>query len=127
MESYINMLLINYLKVLKKFVVFSGRAERREFWMYILLNLIVYIILGILGSIPFIGKLFSLVSALYFIGILVPTLAVGSRRLHDADKTGFLLFLLLIPIAGVVAVLVLCASDGSPGNNQYGPNPKNES
>ena len=126
MESFINNLLINYFKVIRKFSEFTGRTQRREFWMFMLCNFIVYLILGILGSIPLLGKLFNVVSVLYSIVILVPSIAVGVRRLHDTGKTGFLMLLTLIPVVGAIIVLVLCAYEGNSGINQYGSDPKIE-
>jgi len=126
MESFINSLLIDYFKVLKKFSVFSGRSNRREFWLFVLCNLIIGIILSILTNIPLLGKLFYLVSILYSLAILVPSLAAGSRRLHDTGRSGFFQLLILIPGIGAVIVLVLCAFEGTPGENQYGPDPRHE-
>ena len=126
MESFINTLLINYFGVIKKFSVFTGRSGRREFWMFMLCNLIIGAVLSILGNIPFLGKIFYIISILYSLAILVPSLAVGARRLHDTDKTALLLLLILIPAAGAIVVLVLCAFEGTQGENQFGPNPGEE-
>ena len=126
MESFINTLMINFIKVLKKITVFTGRSDRREFWLFMLCNFIVGIILSILGNIPFIGKLFFVVSILYSLAVLVPSIAVGIRRLHDTNRTGLLMLLLLIPGIGAIVVLALCAMEGTPGENQFGPDPKNE-
>ena len=126
MESYITMLMINFIKVLKKFTVFAGRSGRREFWMFVLCNIIVGIALSILGNIPLIGKLFYVVSILYSLAVLIPGIAVGIRRLHDTNRTGLLMLLVLIPGLGAIIVLVLCAMEGTSGENQYGPDPKNE-
>jgi len=125
-ESFINALLLNYFKVFRKFANFNGRSDRKEFWMFFLVNVIINIALNILGLIPVLGKIFSAVSVIYSIAVLVPSLAVGIRRLHDSDKTGLLMLLLLIPIAGIFAVLGLCAMEGTPGENQYGQDPKTQ-
>ena len=125
MESFISTLLINYFKVIKKYFVFDGRADRREFWLFMLCNLIIGIILSILGNIPVLGVVFAIISGLYSLAVLVPSLAVGVRRLHDTNKTGLLMLLNLIPGIGSIIVLVLCIPEGTLGENQYGPDPKN--
>jgi uncharacterized membrane protein YhaH (DUF805 family) len=121
MESFLQTLLVNYLVVLKKYTIFSGRAGRREFWLFMLANFIMGIIFSILTKIPILKILFWVAYVLYSIAIVVPSIMVGIRRLHDTGKTGWLLLLCLIPVAGWVAVLVLCALEGTPGENQYGP------
>jgi uncharacterized membrane protein YhaH (DUF805 family) len=124
MESFLKELVDNYLAVLKQFKVFTDRSGRKEFWMFVLGCIIAGIIFGILTTIPVLGKLFGLASFLYSLAIIVPSIAVGIRRLHDTDKTGWLMLLCLIPIVGGIIVLVLCALEGTPGKNQYGPKPK---
>ena len=124
MESFINTVLVSYFSVLKKFSVFTGRADRREFWMFALANFAVAIVLGIFTRIPFLGVIFTIVIFLYSLAILVPGIAVGMRRLHDTNKSGYFLLLALIHIVGAIAVLALCAMEGTPGENQYGPDPK---
>jgi uncharacterized membrane protein YhaH (DUF805 family) len=125
MESFVNTMLVSYFGVLKKFSVFTGRAGRREFWMFVLANLAVGVVLIIFGRIPFLGIIFTIVAVLYSLAVLVPGIAVGIRRLHDTNRSGFFLLLALIPAVGAIVVLVLCAMEGTPGENQYGPDPKN--
>ena len=117
-------ILISYLEVLQKFTKFDGRAGRREFWTFSISNIAAYGILGILGAIPFLGAIFRIVSVIFSIAILVPSLAVGSRRLHDTGRSAMLLFLGLIPFAGIIILLALCIPEGIPGDNQYGTDPK---
>jgi uncharacterized membrane protein YhaH (DUF805 family) len=119
-------LLEAFFLVLKKYKDFSGRSGRREFWMFFFVNLIVGLVFSILGMIPFFGKLFFIASVLYFLAILVPSIALGIRRLHDTDKTGYLILLCIIPVAGAIILLYLCYLEGTPGENQYGPEPKSE-
>ena len=126
MESYINTLLASFFKVLKKYSDFNGRADRREFWMFVLCNIIVGIILSILGLFPIVGRLFKVIAIIYSLAVLVPTLAVGARRLHDTGKTALLLLLILIPGVGSIIVLVLCIPEGIHGSNEYGPDPLDE-
>lgn len=116
-----------YIEVLKKYVTFSGRARRKEYWMFILFNLIFSIVATILDSVlgtrnPDTG--YGIVSGLYSLAVLLPSLAVLVRRLHDIGKSGWWFFISLIPIVGVIWLLVLLATDSQPGDNQYGPNPK---
>lgn len=109
-----------YLKVLKNYLGFTGRARRKEYWMFVLFNIIASVILSIIDRI--IG--IQLLSSLYALAILLPSLAVAIRRLHDIGKSGWNLLFCLIPILGGFYVLYLLILDSQPGENQYGPNPK---
>ena len=113
-----------YIGVLKKYAVFTGRARRKEFWMFVLFNFIIALALMILSQIPGIGKIFYFLYILYGLAVLVPGIAVSIRRLHDTDRSGILLLLALIPLVGAIIVLVFAAQEGTPGDNHYGPNPK---
>jgi len=110
-----------YIRALKKYAVFDGRASRKEFWMFYLFNfffaLTALIIDGLLGT----G---IAIYNLYTVALIIPTLAISVRRLHDIDKSGFYLLLILIPIIGTICLLLLFCIDGTPGDNRYGPNPK---
>ena len=110
-----------YLKVLKNYATFSGRARRKEYWMFVLFNIIAAIVLMILDFI--IGTYFVLYG-LYLLAIVIPSLAVGVRRLHDIGKSGWWMFISLIPLIGGIWLLVLLCTDGTAGDNTYGPSPK---
>jgi uncharacterized membrane protein YhaH (DUF805 family) len=116
-----------YLEVLKKYAVFSGRARRAEYWYFVLFNIIVAIVLSLidtlLGTFDFVQGV-GLLSGLYYLAVLIPTLAVTVRRLHDIDRTGWWIFINLIPLIGFIVLLVFAVTDGTPGSNRYGPNPK---
>jgi uncharacterized membrane protein YhaH (DUF805 family) len=120
-----------YLGVLRKYAEFSGRARRKEYWMFALFNAIVSFAIaftggfyqGLTGS-ESIGTLFSGLGVLYSLGVLVPSLAVGVRRLHDTGRSGWFLLLALVPILGWIAILVFLVQDGNPGANAFGPSPK---
>jgi uncharacterized membrane protein YhaH (DUF805 family) len=109
-----------YLAVLKKFAEFSGRARRKEYWMFVLINLIISLVLTGLDYALNIG----LLSGLYSLAILVPSLAVGVRRLHDINKSGWSLLISLIPLVGFIILILWLAKDSDAGDNTYGPNPK---
>jgi uncharacterized membrane protein YhaH (DUF805 family) len=116
-----------YLTVFKKYAVFSGRARRKEYWMFFLFNIIFYIVAVILDYVfgtAIKGVGYGLFNFLYFLAVLIPGLAVFVRRLHDVGKSGWMFFIALIPIIGAIWLLVLMVSDSNPGENKYGPNPK---
>ena len=110
-----------YFEVLKKYAVFTGRAGRKEYWYFVLFNLIIFVVLAVLDVLfrsPGILKL------AYNLAVLIPGIAVGVRRLHDTDRSGWWLLLGLIPIIGAIVLIIFFAQDGNPRDNQYGPNPK---
>lgn len=109
-----------YLAVLKNYAGFSGRARRREYWMFALINLIAGILLAGVGRA--IGT--AHVSTLYSLGVLIPSLAVGARRLHDTDRSGWFLLLGIVPFLGWLILLFFLVQEGTRGNNRFGPDPK---
>ena len=113
-----------YVAVLKKYVEFSGRARRKEFWMFTLFNGIVMIILQSLAKIGSIGIVFFILYVVYLLAVLLPSLGVSVRRLHDIDRSGWWLLIALIPIVGTIVLIVFCCLDGTPGDNRFGANPK---
>ncbi len=112
-----------YLKCLKEhYADFSGRARRKEFWMFALFNVIIAFGLSLIGGL--IGNIFGIVvSSLYSLAVLVPALSVTVRRLHDIGKSGLWILIALIPVIGGLWLLILMVID-SKEDNQYGPNPK---
>ncbi len=112
-----------YTKVLKEYAVFSGRARRKEYWMFTLINLIVYIaIFLVIGMIN--DSLSEIILGLYALAIIIPALAVTFRRLHDTGRSGWWLLIGLIPFIGSLILLYFMIQDSTPGANIYGPNPK---
>ena len=109
-----------YLDVLKKYVVFSGRARRKEYWMFTLFSFIVDVVLVVIDS--FIGM--QILSGVYALAVLLPTLAVAARRLHDTGRSGWWLLFGIIPVVGWITLLVFMCLDGEQGENKYGYNPK---
>ena len=108
-----------YTDVLSKYAVFDGRAGRQEFWMFVLFSVIVSIIVTIIGNVihlPFLGGLYGL-------AVLLPSLGVEIRRLHDIDKSGWWVLIGLVPLIGGIWLLVLLCLAGKPGPNRFGSNP----
>lgn len=110
-----------YLEVLKRYAVFTGRARRQEYWNYALFNIIVSIMLSIVDSVL---DTSGILSGLYSLAVLIPSIAVSIRRLHDTNRSGWWLLIALVPIVGAITLLVFMVQDSHPGSNQYGPNPK---
>jgi len=113
-----------FINVIKKYAVFAGRARRKEYWSFIFVYYIIGLILGLLTLLPTGGNIFGIVSVVYSIVLIVPTLAVSVRRLHDINRSGFSLFFVFIPLAGIIIILLFMVREGTPDENQYGPNPK---
>lgn len=110
-----------YIEVLKKYAVFSGRASRAEYWMFFLFNFIISFIITLISL--FIQALFFL-PYLYGLAILIPSIAVMVRRLHDTNRSGWWWLISFIPLIGAIILIVFLAQDSQSGENQYGPNPK---
>ncbi|NHM32312.1 DUF805 domain-containing protein [Neobacillus terrae] len=110
-----------YLRVLKNYVGFQGRARRKEYWMFYLFNAIISLILYIVQSV---ADLSSLLTTLYSIAVFLPSLAVTVRRLHDTGRSGWWILIGLVPFAGAIVLLVFACLDSYPNENQYGQNPK---
>ena len=109
-----------YLGVLKKYATFSGRARRKEFWMFALINFIIMVVLS--GVDMMLGT--GILSGIYALAVFLPSIAVGARRLHDIGKTGWWQLIGLIPFIGIIVLIIFYVMDSNPGDNQYGPNPK---
>ncbi len=116
-----------YLTALKKYAVFSGRAQRKEYWMFCLFNIIFVILTIFLDNLfgtAIDGIGYGLFYFLYSLAVLIPSISVSVRRLHDVGKSGWFLLLALIPLIGAIWILILFCTAGSPGANKYGMNPK---
>lgn len=114
-----------YLTVVQKYAVFSGRARRMEYWMFVLVNSLISIaLMACEFAVARQAPTLSFLSAIYALAMLLPSLGVSVRRLHDTGRSGWWLLIGLIPLLGAIVLLVFFASDGTPGDNQYGPNPK---
>ena len=116
-----------YLKVLKQYANFSGRARRKEYWMFALFNILFAIIAAMIDNVAGITideSPYGIFYFLYTFGVLIPGLAVGVRRLHDIGKKWTWILIGLIPFIGPIWLLVLLVNDGVVGPNQYGADPK---
>jgi len=114
-----------YLKVLKQYADFSGRARRKEYWMFVLFNMIFAIVAAILDNVLGIameGTGYGPLYGIYALAVLIPGLAVAVRRLHDVGKSGWMILITLIPLIGAIWLLVLLVTDSNLGENQYGQN-----
>ena len=109
--------------VFSKYATFSGCARRSEYWYFVLLQVIVTAVLNGLYSATE-SVAFSAILVLFDLALLVPSLAVCWRRLHDIGRSGAYYFFVLIPLVGWILLLVWMCQDSQPGANQYGPNPK---
>lgn len=110
-----------YVDVLKKYTVFTGRASREEYWMFTLINFVVSLFVGVIAKAIGVDALDSL----YLIAVIIPSVAVGIRRLHDTNRSGWFMFLSFIPIVGWIVLIIFFIQDSDVDTNQYGPNPKN--
>ena len=112
-----------YLKVLKQYSDFKGRSRRKEYWMFILINLIITVGLGFLDR--SLGTTYGdlneegYIETFYGLAVLLPYLAVTARRMHDVGKSGWYM---LIPIYN----FILACTDSVNGENEWGENPKGE-
>lgn len=124
----------------KKYAQFNGRSRRSEYWLASVMNMIIVMAFDFIMFIPMmiditnngvpsgltagIMGIFGLLIFAYAMAILVPSLAMSVRRLHDTGRSGWFLLLNLIPYIGGIIIFVFSVLDSQPGANQYGPNPK---
>ena len=111
-----------YLSVLKNYVGFSGRARRKEYWMFTLINAIVGAIINVIQLI--LGLELPYLSMLYLLATFLPVLALAIRRLHDPDRAGAWALLFFDPFIGWRVLLVFFCTEGTSGSNRYGNDPK---
>ena len=110
-----------YIGCWKKYVEFSGRARRREFWIFCLFNILAGIVACVLDGVLGTG---AMLNGAYSLAAFLPGLAVSIRRLHDTDRSGWWYLLAFLPIVGWIVLLVFACLDSTPGDNRFGPNPK---
>jgi uncharacterized membrane protein YhaH (DUF805 family) len=119
-----------YFRVLRKYAVFTGRARRKEYWIFSLIHALIifafrypHFLTSTIDPESRIGQ----IGLLYTFGTFIPLVAVSVRRLHDTNRSGWWCFLILIPFIGFILGLIFLAEDSQPGGNRYGPNPKTDS
>lgn len=126
------------LMPLRRYADFNGRSRRKEYWMFTLFLVIVYLVLalvvgGVVGGAAaaggetaagIFGGISGILIIIFALAIIVPSIAVQVRRFHDQDKSGWFVLLGLIPFVGGIIVLVFMCMEGTRGPNQYGPDPK---
>lgn len=112
-----------YVKCIKQYVDFSGRARRKEYWMFALLNCVFGIVASTLDLI-IMPESIGIISLLYSLFVLLPGLAVCVRRLHDIGKSGYWFLIAFVPIVGAILLIVWACTEGESNSNSYGPNPK---
>ncbi|MEU9701725.1 DUF805 domain-containing protein [Streptomyces sp. NPDC014870] len=110
-----------YLDVLKKYAVFSGRARRKEYWMFALFNIIAFIVLA---AVDFAIGTYPLLYSIYALAVFLPGLGVTVRRLHDTGRSGWWILINFVPLVGFIILIVFLASEGNQTDNAHGPNPK---
>jgi uncharacterized membrane protein YhaH (DUF805 family) len=117
-----------YFQVLREYAVFSGRARRKEYWMFGLIHgLIIFalkyphFLTQTIDPESHLGQ----IHMLYIFGTFIPLVAVSVRRLHDTNRSGWWFLMFLIPLANLVLFFLFMTEDSQPGENRYGPNPKN--
>ncbi|MEU1405511.1 DUF805 domain-containing protein [Streptomyces sp. NPDC005728] len=108
-----------FIEALKKYAVFSGRARRKEYWMFTLFASIIYIVLAVAAVAAHAPYIMAIL-----LGLLLPAWAVAVRRLHDTGRSGWWILIGIIPLIGSITLLVFYCSDSEAGANKYGPNPK---
>lgn len=117
----------SYIETLKKYAVFDGRARRKEYWLFVLFNIIVGVVLNVVDRMTGTYSAdygMGALGGIYTLAVLLPGIGVSIRRLHDTDRSGWWLLLIFIPIIGGIVLLVFMILDGTPGTNRFGPNPK---
>lgn len=115
-----------YTTAMSRYFDFSGRSSRSEFWLFVLIYLVISVIASIVDYVVFSGsgsQSAGFVGALVALVHFLPSLAVGVRRLHDTGRSGWWLLINFIPLVGFIWYLVLVCSPSTPGSNRFGPNP----
>ncbi len=115
-----------YLAVFQKYAQFNGRSQRAEYWYFSLFNFLIILGINLLNIFlyPRLGINLGFIGFIYSLAVVIPGSAVTIRRLHDIDKSGWMILISFIPIIGAIWLLILTIRDSEPGDNKYGPNPK---
>lgn len=113
-----------YLEALKKYAVFEGRARRKEYWFFVMFNVLISIALGFIDRLtgnvdPETG--IGILSGIYALGVMIPGMAVSVRRLHDTGRSGWWLLITFVPVLGAIVFFYFMVLDSNPETNEYGP------
>ncbi len=108
-----------FVDAFKKFADFSGRATRTQYWMFILIFTVIYFVLALIDV--YLGTM--VLASIFNLVLLIPSISIAARRLHDTGRTGWWQLIIFLPIIGIIVLLVFLVQD-SHGDNEYGPNPK---
>jgi len=121
------------LMPLRRYADFSGRSRRKEYWMFTLLIILIEVVMigwilaaaaGAQGQMTAMVTLPFVLLMIVGLALVIPSLAVTVRRLHDLDKSGWYYFIAFVPLVGAIVLLVFMCTDGTPGPNRYGEDPK---
>ena len=104
-----------FIGALKQYADFTGRARRKEYWMFILIYMIINIVLAVLGL--------DAVSMLVGLVLLIPSISIATRRLHDIGRSGWWQLIVLVPFIGIIVLIFFLVQDSHDAND-YGANPK---
>ena len=113
-----------FISCLKNYATFAGRARRKEFWMFGLINFFIGVVIMVLAGLTGVESI-SYLSSLWSLVVFIPNLAVASRRLHDTGHSFWWYLIIVVPIIGGLYLLYLLVKDSEPGTNKWGANPKN--
>lgn len=116
-----------FIAALKKYATFSGRAQRSEYWYFVLFYILIILALAVID--PLSGSLhgnsgYGLLSSLFTFAMIIPSIAVGVRRLHDTDRSGWWMLMAAVPLIGSIVLFVFFVQDSQAGDNRFGANPK---
>lgn len=116
----------HYKNAFRKYADFKTRARRSEYWYFALFNAIFILLLSLLDTMLGFGSedTLGIFGGLYSLVVVIPSLAVCVRRLHDIGKSGWWIFIAMVPFIGALVLFLFSIRDSQPGMNQYGPNPK---
>ena len=120
--------MMNWVKeVFGKYAVFEGRACRKEYWFFALFVFLVQVALAIVdGTLGMTTHGVGMLGGLFGLAVLMPSIAVTVRRLHDTDRSGWWVLIWFVPFVGWIVGLIFMCLDSQPGANRFGPNPKGE-
>ena len=118
-----NFVEIALFEIIKKYAKFEGRANRTQYWYFVLTEILAFFILVDLCVIPFVNIIAGLALLVLWLGLIVPGIAVAVRRLHDTNRSGWWLLLCFVPFVGAIVLLVWMCSEGTKGANKYGDEP----